>query len=69
MDDDGYYTTDTSTTISSLTEDELNQMDSKQVLEYEHQRRKYEAKLRRLSRPGSLETPEEGRDGPSDPSE
>ncbi|KAG0935318.1 hypothetical protein G6F57_008590 [Rhizopus arrhizus] len=50
MDDDGYYTTDTSTTISSLTEDELNQMDSKQVLEYEHQRRKYEAKLRRLSR-------------------
>ncbi|RCH88049.1 kinesin-like protein Klp8 [Rhizopus azygosporus] len=50
MDDDGYYTTDTSTTISSLTEDELMHMDDKQVMEYERHRRKYEAKLRRLSR-------------------
>ncbi|KAG0760131.1 hypothetical protein G6F57_008676 [Rhizopus arrhizus] len=49
LDDDGYYTTDSST-ISSLSEDELAHLDSKQVQEYEHHRRKYEAKLRRLSR-------------------
>ncbi|KAI9282222.1 hypothetical protein BY458DRAFT_169048 [Sporodiniella umbellata] len=64
LDDDGYYTTDTGTSISSLSEDELAHLDSKQAKEYEHHRRKYEAKLRRLSRrfsatPSLMFTPSE----------
>ncbi|KAG1473034.1 hypothetical protein G6F56_001181 [Rhizopus delemar] len=49
MEDDGYYTTDSSTTIYSLAGDESMYMDSKQAREYQQQRRKYEARLRRLS--------------------
>ncbi|KAI9252088.1 hypothetical protein BY458DRAFT_523288 [Sporodiniella umbellata] len=49
LDDDGYYTTDSSTTLSSLAGDDLLHLDSKHAREFQHQRRKYEARLRRLS--------------------